>query len=134
MTGKKKISYKARWCSFRTRHMIELCDNTGRKIPLRKYFDIYKDDPFKSKTFRPDEGFYKIVKERGLGIEEDNKWRDRYRADYSKKYGHDALPEDLLSHEEKIPEPERLKYSKHRRWALLPDIVAAERGSKLFES
>jgi hypothetical protein len=134
MTGKKKISYKARWCSFRTRHMIELCDNTGRKIPLREYFDIYKDDPFKSKTFTPDEGFYKIVKERGWGIEEDNKWRDRYWAYYSKKYGHDALPEDLFSHEEKIPESERLKYSKHRRWGLLPDIVAANRAVKLFES
>jgi hypothetical protein len=55
-------------------------------------------------------------------------------ADYSKKYGHDALPEDLLSHEEKIPECERLKYSKHRRWDLLPDIIAAEKAPKFFES
>jgi hypothetical protein len=44
------------------------------------------------------------------------------------------LPEDLFSHEEKIPESERLKYSKHRRWGLLPDIVAAKRAFKLFES
>ena len=105
-----------------------------KKFPLLKYFDIYKDNPLKSKTFTPDKGFYKIVKKIGWGIEEDNKWRDRYWADYIKKYGHDALPEDLLSQEEKIPESERLKYSKHKRWGLLPDIVAAERAPKLFES
>jgi hypothetical protein len=134
-TGKKKmISYKSRWCSFQTTHRINFVDSTGRKILLSEYFDIYKDDSSKSKTFAPDESFYKIVKERGWGIKEDQRWKDRYWADYIKKYGYDALPEDLFLHEEAIHESVRLKYSKHRRWGLLPDIIVAERASKLSES
>jgi hypothetical protein len=108
---------------------IDFVDSTGRKIPLSEYFDIYKDDSSKSKTFSPDESFYKIVKERGWSIKEDCRWRDRYWTDYMKKYGYDALPEDLFLHEEAIPESERLKYSKHRRWGLLADIVAAKRAA-----
>jgi hypothetical protein len=135
---KEKVSYKSRWCSFQTIHRIDFVDSTGRKIPLREYFDIYKDDSSKSKTFSPDKSFYKIVKEKGWGIKEDRRWKDRYWADYMKKYGYDALPEDLFSHEEAIPESERLKYSKHRRWGLLPDIIVAERagakGIQLLET
>jgi hypothetical protein len=134
ITGKKKVSYKSRWCSFQTTHRIDFVDVTGRKIPLREYFDICKDDSSKSKTFSPDESFYKIVKERGWGIKEDHRWKDRYWADYFRKHGYDALPEDLFLHEEAISESERLKYSRHRRWGLLPDIVAAKRALKLFES
>jgi hypothetical protein len=37
-------------------------------------------------------------------------------------------------HEEEIPESERLKYGRHRRCGLLPDIVAAKRALKLVES
>ena len=135
-TGKKKkmVSYKSRWCSFQTIHRINLVDSTGRKIPLIEYFDLYEDDSSKSKTFAPDESFYKVVKERGWGIKEDHRWKDRYWADYIKKYGYDALPEDLFLHEESIHESVRLKYSKHRRWGLLPDIIGAERASKLSES
>ena len=62
------------------------------------------------------------------------KWRDRYWADYMKKHGYEVLPEDLFLHEEAIPEFERLKYSKHRRWGLLPDIIVAQSASKLSES
>lgn len=134
ITGKKKkVSYKSRWCSFRTLHRIDIVDGIGRKIPLREYFDVCKDDPFKSKTFSPGESFYKLVKERGWGIKEDRRWRDRYWADYMKKYGYDALSEDLFLHEDAIPESERLKYSKHRRWGLLPDVLAQTRAPKLFE-
>jgi len=134
ITGKKKVSYKSRWCSFQTRHRIDFVDSKGRKFPLSEYFDIYKDDSSKSKTFSPDESFYKIVKERGWSIKEDPPWKDRYWSDYFRKHGYDALPEDLFLHEEAIPESERLNYSKHRRWGLLPDIVAAKRALKLFES
>jgi hypothetical protein len=133
-TGKKKVSYRSRWCSFQTTHRIDFVDSTGRKIPLSKYFDVYKDDSSKSKTFAPDESFYKIVKERGWGIREDHRWKDRYWADYMKKYNYDALPEDLFLHEEAIHESVRLKHSKHRRWGLLPDIIVAERASKLSAS
>jgi hypothetical protein len=134
-TGEREmISYKSRWCSFQTTHRINLVDSTGRKIPLSKYFDVYKDDSSKSKTFAPDERFYKIVKERGWDIKEDHRWKDRYWADYIKKYGYDAHPEDLFLHEESIHRSVRLKYSKHRRWGLLPDIIVAERASKLSES
>jgi hypothetical protein len=134
ITGKKKVSYKSRWCSFQTRHRIDFVDCKGRKFPLSEYFDIYKDDSSKSKTFSPDESFYKIVKERGWSIKEDPRWKDRYWADYFKKHGYDALHEDLFLHEEAIPESERLNYSKHRRWGLLPDIIAAKRALKLVES
>jgi hypothetical protein len=130
----KKISYKSRWCSFQTRHRIDFVDSTGRKFPLSEYFDLYKDDSSKSKTFSPDESFYKIVKERGWAIKEDHRWRDRYWADYFRKHGYDAFSEDLFLHEESIPESERLKYSKHRRLGLLPDLVAAKRALKRFES
>ena len=133
ITGKKKISHKARWCSFQTIHRIDFVDKTGRRIPLREYFDIYKEDYSKSKTFSPDESFYKIVKESGWGIKEDYRWRDRYRAEYFRKHGYDAFPEDLFLHEEAITESERLKYSKHIRWGLLPDLIAAKRVPKLFE-
>jgi hypothetical protein len=133
ITGKKKISYKSRWCSFQTLHSIDFVDSTGRKIPLRNYFDVCKDYPFKSMTFSPDESFYKLVKERGWGIKEDYRWKNRYWADYMKKYGYDAFPEDLFLHEDAIPESERLKYSKHRRWGLLPDILAQTRAPELFE-
>jgi len=109
ITGKKKISHKARWCSFQTIHRIDFVDKTGRRIPLREYFDIYKEDYSKSKTFSPDESFYKIVKESGWGIKEDYRWRDRYRAEYFRKHGYDAFPEDLFLHEEAITESERLK-------------------------
>lgn len=51
-----------------------------------------------------------------------------------KKHGYEVLPEDLFLHEEAIPEFERLKYSKHRRWGLLPDIIVAQSASKLSES
>jgi len=129
ITSKKKVSYKSRWCSFQTMHRIDFVDSKGRKFPLSEYFDIYKDDSSKSKTFSPDESFYKIVKERGWSIKEDSRWKDRYWTDYMKKYGYDALPEDLFLHEEAIPESERLKYSKHIRWGLLPDIVAAKRAA-----
>jgi hypothetical protein len=134
ITGKKKASYKSRWCSFQTRHRIDFVNSKGRKFPLSEYFDIYKDDSSKSKTFSPDESFYKIVKERGWSIKEDHRWKNRYWADYFRKHGYDALPEDLFLHEEAIPESERLKYSKHTRWGLLPDIIAAKRAFKLFES
>jgi hypothetical protein len=50
-----------------------------------------------------------------------------------KKYGYDALSEDLFLHEDAIPESERLKYSKHKRWGLLPDVLAQTRAPKLFE-
>lgn len=126
-TIRSKISYKSRWCSFQTTHRIDFVDSTGRKFPLGEYFDLYRDDFSKSKTFSPDESFYKIVKERGWGIKEDHRWKDRYWADYLRKRGYDALPEDLFLHEEAIPESEKLKYGKHRRWGLLPDIVAARR-------
>jgi hypothetical protein len=134
LTGNKKVSYKSRWCSFQTRHRIEFVDSKGRRIPLGEYFEIYKDDYSESKTFSPDESFYKIVKERGWSIKEDHRWKDRYWADYFIKHGYDELPEDLFLHEEAIPESERLNYSKHRRWGLLPDIVAAKRKLKLLES
>jgi hypothetical protein len=130
---RKKISKKTRWYSFQTRHRTDFVESTGRKIPLSSYFDIYKDDTSKSKTFSADESFYEVVKERGWGIKEDRRWRDRYWADYMKKYGYDALPEDLFLHEDEIQESERLKYSKHRRWGLLPDILAQTRAPKLFE-
>jgi hypothetical protein len=134
-TGKReKVSYKSRWCSFQTTHRIDFVDSTGRKIPLREYFDICKDDSSKSKTFSPDESFYKLVKERGWGIKEDRRWKDRYWADYVKKHAYDALSEDLFLHEDAIPESERLKYSKHRRWGLLPDVLAQTKAPKLFES
>jgi hypothetical protein len=133
ITRKKKISYKSRWCSFQTTHMIDFVESTGSRIPLREYFEIYKDDSATSKTFSPDESFYKIVKERGWGIKEDRRWRDRYWSDYMKKYGYDALSKDLFLHEDTIPESERLKYSKHRRWGLLPDILAQTKAPKLFE-
>ena len=130
---REKVSYKSRWCSFQTLHRIDVDDGTGRKIPLREYFDVFKDDSSKSKTFSPGESFYKLVKERGWGIKEDRRWKDRYWADYMKKYGYDALSEDLFLHEDAIPESERLKHSKHRRWGLLPDVLAQTRARKLFE-
>ncbi len=131
---REKVSYKSRWCSFQTLHRIDVDDDgTGRKIPLREYFDVFKDDSSKSKTFSPGESFYKLVKERGWGIKEDRRWKDRYWADYMKKYGYDALSEDLFLNEDAIPESERLKYSKHRRWGLLPDVLAQTRAPKLFE-
>ena len=104
-----------------------------RKNQLREYFDVYKEDYSKSKTFSPDESFYEIVKERGWGIKEDHRWRDRYWAEYFRKHAYDAFPDDLFLHEEAIPESERLKYSKHTRWGLLPDLIAAKRVAKLFE-
>lgn len=130
---KKRISYKSRWCSFQTIHRIDFVESTGRRIPLSEYFDVYKHDSSRSKTFSPDESFYKIVKESGWGIREDRRWRDRYWSNYMKKYGYDALPEDLFLHEDTIQESERLKYSKHRRWGLLPDILAQTKAPKLFE-
>ena len=103
LTGKKKISYKSRWCSFQTRHRIDFVDSKGRRFPLSEYFEIFKDDYSKSKTFSPDESFYKIVKERGWSIKEDHRWKDRYWTDYFRKHGYDELPEDLFLHEETIP-------------------------------
>ena len=49
ITGKKNISHKARWCSFQTTHRIDFVDKTGTRLPLREYFDIYKEDYSKSK-------------------------------------------------------------------------------------
>jgi hypothetical protein len=115
-------------------HCTDFVDSKGRRFPLSEYFEIYKDDYSKSKTFSPDESFYKIVKERGWSIREDHRWKDRYWADYFRKHGYDELPEDLFLHEETIPESERLNYSKHRRWGLLPDLVAAKRTLKLLKS
>jgi hypothetical protein len=67
ITGKEKVSYKSRWCSFQTTHRIDFVDSTGRKFPLSEYFDIYKDDFSKSKTFLPDEAFTRLSrKEDGL--------------------------------------------------------------------
>jgi hypothetical protein len=103
---RKKISYKSRWCSFQTNHRIDFVDSRGRKFPLNEYFELYKHDSSKSKTFSPDESFYKIVKERGWAIKEDCRWRDRYWADYFRKYGYDAFREDPLLHEKAIPESE----------------------------
>lgn len=57
----------------------------------------------------------------------------RYWADHIKKNEYDALFKDPFLHEDAIPESERLKYSKHRPWGLLPDVLPKTRAPKLFE-
>jgi hypothetical protein len=89
-----------------------------------KSFEILHDNRYHGVS--PDESFCKIIKERGWGIKEDQRWRDRYWAEYFRKYGYGGFPDDLFLHEESIPESERLKYSKHIRWGPLPGLIAAE--------